>query len=352
MAHWGIAIARWTNPFAVTIRPPAQLQPASTPCGRRADRRENRARARVHRRRREALRRCRDARSAHARPRLRAGDGRSGREYPGRSRSHDLLGAVADRLGAADRQDVRESAEGRRASGEALSRSSRTIPASRTTSFTATTCRRWPIAPLPRRTATRRSRRPRRTRCTCRRTRSPASAPGRSRSTPTWRRRRPRERPTRGQKSCTRWTTWPTPICRPGRTTPSQALIKGLPDIAAVFDPNAVDRRGGRLGRHLRAGGDSRALGAGAPRLGGGRRARAAVTPVVPTPTRSRTSPARSAQRTPAARRRARIDRRAAGNQRPPRAGEGGVLGRAGRHSARRRGRVPRCWRRANATRR
>ena len=33
--------------------------------------------------------------------------------------------------------------------------------------------------------ATRRSRRPRRTRCTCRRTRSPASAPGRSRSTPT-----------------------------------------------------------------------------------------------------------------------------------------------------------------------
>ena len=27
MAYWGLAIARWTNPFAATIRPPAQLQP-------------------------------------------------------------------------------------------------------------------------------------------------------------------------------------------------------------------------------------------------------------------------------------------------------------------------------------
>ena len=26
MAHWGIAMARWTNPFAITIRPPATLQ--------------------------------------------------------------------------------------------------------------------------------------------------------------------------------------------------------------------------------------------------------------------------------------------------------------------------------------
>jgi len=26
MAHWGIAMARWTNPFAITIRPPALLQ--------------------------------------------------------------------------------------------------------------------------------------------------------------------------------------------------------------------------------------------------------------------------------------------------------------------------------------
>ena len=26
MAHWGIAIARWTQPFAATIRPPQQLQ--------------------------------------------------------------------------------------------------------------------------------------------------------------------------------------------------------------------------------------------------------------------------------------------------------------------------------------
>jgi len=26
MAHWGIAMSRWTNPFAITIRPPALLQ--------------------------------------------------------------------------------------------------------------------------------------------------------------------------------------------------------------------------------------------------------------------------------------------------------------------------------------
>src|SRR5688572_10812606 len=26
MAHWGIAIARWTNPFSLSIRPAAQLQ--------------------------------------------------------------------------------------------------------------------------------------------------------------------------------------------------------------------------------------------------------------------------------------------------------------------------------------
>src|SRR6187399_3240399 len=26
MAYWGIAIARWSNPFAATIRPPAQVQ--------------------------------------------------------------------------------------------------------------------------------------------------------------------------------------------------------------------------------------------------------------------------------------------------------------------------------------
>ena len=42
---------------------------------------------------------------------------------------------------------LRESAEGRRDSREALSRADRIIPASRTTSFTATTCRRSPTRP-------------------------------------------------------------------------------------------------------------------------------------------------------------------------------------------------------------
>ena len=66
------------------------------------------------------------------------------------------------------------------------------IPGSRTTSSTPTTCRRSRRAPSTRRGATRRLRRPRRMRSTCRRTRSPASATGASRSRRTW--PRPRRR--------------------------------------------------------------------------------------------------------------------------------------------------------------
>jgi hypothetical protein len=55
---------------------------------------------------------------------------------------------VAHGLGVADGQDLRESAQGRRDSGEALSRAARPSQALRTTSFTATTCRRLPTAPV------------------------------------------------------------------------------------------------------------------------------------------------------------------------------------------------------------
>ena len=129
----------------------------------------------------------------------------------------NLLGAVADRLGAADRQDVRESAQGRSDPREALSRAAGPSRASRTTSFTATTCPRWPIARSRPRTATRRSRRPRRMRCTCRRIRSRASAPGRSRSTRTWRRRAAPASSTHAARNSTPWITWPMPICSRGR---------------------------------------------------------------------------------------------------------------------------------------
>src|SRR5580704_11654290 len=59
---------------------------------------------------------------------------------------------------------------------------------------------------------------PRRMPCTCRRTSSPASAIGRSRSIPTWLRGVPRRKRAISTTSCMPWTTWSMPICSSGRT--------------------------------------------------------------------------------------------------------------------------------------
>ena len=55
------------------------------------------------------------------------------------------------------------------------------------------------------------------------------SAPGRTRSTRTSRRQRPRSGPAAPPKSCTRWITWPTPISRPARTRPRGRSSTGCP---------------------------------------------------------------------------------------------------------------------------
>jgi hypothetical protein len=96
--------------------------------------------------------------------------------------------------------------------------------------ITASTTRSSPTWRCRPRAATRRSPSPRRTRCTCRRTSSCASACGTTRSAPTWSRRRPRaptsKSPCPGatrSTSCTPWTTWPTRTCsRAGTPRPAR----------------------------------------------------------------------------------------------------------------------------------
>ena len=204
------------------------------------------------------------------------------RGLPGRHRSVDLLRAVDRRRRITDRQDLRQPAEGRRDPREALRQHSRIIPASRTTSSTATTCRRWPTGRSPRRAATRPSRRRRRTRCTCRRTRSRASAPGRSRSTPTSPRQRRAKREGRPPKSCTRWTTRSTRTCRPAQDAErARAARRRCPQVGALRPATRSARRAPRLGRRVRAGGDPGALRARARRLGrSGARSTAAAEPL------------------------------------------------------------------------
>ena len=92
--------------------------------------------------------------------------------------------------------------------------------------------------------ATRRSRPRCRTRCTCRRTPSRASAPGRSRSRPTAGPPRRPARATAPERNCTRSTTRPTRICRSRRTRRRKAVL----DRAMSW------RRRGRHGRRSRSG--------------------------------------------------------------------------------------------------
>ena len=139
------------------------------------------------------------------------------RDDPEAAAFYALALAGARRSG---RQNLRRSVEGRRDPREAVDARIPSIRGSRITSSTATTCRRSRRVRSRRRAATRRSRPTRRTPCTCRPTRSPVSATGRTRSTPTSCRPRPRARSARSARSCTRPTTRSTPTCRAARTPP------------------------------------------------------------------------------------------------------------------------------------
>ena len=97
MAHWGIAISRWSNPFGRRIRPPAQLQQGLEAVDARARRSGRRpsASARTSKPSRTVLR-ARDARSACARARVPRSDGGRWRPRTRRPRGVDLLGPVVD----------------------------------------------------------------------------------------------------------------------------------------------------------------------------------------------------------------------------------------------------------------
>ena len=135
--------------------------------------------------------------------------------------------AVTQSASPTDKTYAKQTAGGRRFSSRCSSRC-RSIPGSRTTSFTPTTRRRW----RPRRStppaATRRSRPRFRTRSTCRRTPSRASARGRNRSTPIANRPTPRAsragRPVPA-KSCTRSITRSTPIFRSAQDKAAKAVL-------------------------------------------------------------------------------------------------------------------------------
>ena len=181
---------------------------------RAGDRLAERPRARVHRGRRRAVRRLRDRVAARADPCARARNGRGRACESARHRSADLLRARREPNGVAGRSRPMRRSFALRGFSSRCTPSIRTIRASRTTSFMRTTIRRSPPARWPPHAATRRSRRPRRTLCTCRRTRSRASALGKNRPRPIVCRSSPPCRTVSRPKRCTRWTIRPTPICK------------------------------------------------------------------------------------------------------------------------------------------
>ena len=181
-------------------------------------RRQDPARARLHRCAWRHVRRLRQGRSPHAHAGLCQGHGTTGAALSERRRSADLLRARAQHLGFAGRQDLRQPAQGRGHPG-----SDRQTPAA--------TSRRRALPDSPLRLSGDRRERPRgrpalcqdRPRCGA----CPAHAVAhlharrllagvdrlqhRSRSVP--RRKRPIS-----TISCIPWTTWSMPICSSGRT--------------------------------------------------------------------------------------------------------------------------------------
>ena len=344
MAHWGIALARWTNPFAATIRPPAQLQQGLDAISRASQAgAEDRARARLHRGRGEAVRRRRHARPARARRR------RTRRRWPGSrpaypdDREASIFWALSlTAVGAADRQDLRESAEGRRDSREALSPEQPDHPGHHALHHSQ--LRRAGAAPISALAAARRYAKiapRRRTRCTCRRTRSRASAPGRIRSTPTSRRPTPPGRPTARAEELHAMDYMDYAYLQTGQDKAARTMLDGCRRSrrASIRTPSPAPRRdrpaSSRWPRFRRAGRSSGATGAAAAAA---RSRQPSRFPYAEAMTLLRARARRRAHRR--ARRRARVDRGAAGDPRSARAGQRSLLGRTGRHPARRRGRV------------
>ena len=229
MAHWGIAMTNWGNPFAGIAAAKALVAEGRRPSREPRRETDDAARTGLHRRGRA---RC----SRTTRPWIsgRACSPTSGRWSRSTGQNPEDREAAAFYALAVnqtalptDKTYAQQLKAARRSSRGCWAAEPRSSGASRTTSSTPTIIRRSRRARSTRRAATRRSRRRRRTRCTCPRIRSRASATGRSRSTPTSRRPEPRCATARSARRCTRWTTRSTRSCRPVRTRGPAAARRG-----------------------------------------------------------------------------------------------------------------------------
>ena len=343
IAHWGIALAYWGNPFAGARSVPALEQGLAAVRERARHRSADGTRARLHRRGCVSIRRLREpSRSASASSRTSAAMAERRESLPRRRRGADL-----PCVGRSIRPRCRTTRATRRNSRQPrfsslCSRCTPTTPGCRTTSFTRTTIRRSPRARSMRPGVTPRSRLLRRTRCTCRRTRSRASAPGANRSRRTGSPSKRRCARTSRPKRCTRWTIKRTRTCRWLRIAPHAMCSSGCRRLRRMFDRRSHNGwRGAADGGLLCAGRDPGALRARAGRMAGGRRATGAGKrhAIHDRDRAFRARARRRACRPPGRGGRDDVSELAA-SARPARGARGSVLGRAGGHSVARRQRV------------
>ena len=240
MAHWGIALSRWGNPFA-GLRSPQQIelgraaiqkaQATGSPTPR--ERAFIAAAAELYTSADASTQRARTVAYEQAMERV-------VRANPGDMEARIFYALAVNQTALATDKTIFAAVESRGHSRAALQGASE-APGPRALHHP----RLRPSAAggqgaRQRRAAMRPSRRRCRTRCTCRRTRSRASACGRNRSRPTGDRQKRRSRRMRPPKRCTRWTTRPTRTCRLRRMPKRGAWPTRRAPRLARLDPNAT----------------------------------------------------------------------------------------------------------------
>ena len=124
IAHWGIALSRWGNPFA-GLRAPQQIDQGRAAIEKAQTTGDTeRTRARVYRGRRTIVHRRPAGNAACADARLRAGDGNGRSRQPRRHGGAHLLRAGRKSDGVDDRQEIHPAVESGRDSRAALQRAS------------------------------------------------------------------------------------------------------------------------------------------------------------------------------------------------------------------------------------
>ena len=241
IADWGIALARWGNPFAAAIRPPRSCSRGSrrSRSARRPAPKTERERAYID----AAAQLYTDYETIDQRARVVAYE-RRWRRWPrrirpiARRRSSTRLSLTASAL-PTDKTYANQLKAG--AILETLFAEQPDHPGLAHYIIHSYDVPALADARSTRRAATRRSRRRRRTRCTCRRTRSRASAPGRNRSRRTSRRRDAAQARRAPRRRAARDGLQAYAYLQTGAGQGAAARCsKRLPAIAASFDPTAV----------------------------------------------------------------------------------------------------------------